>query len=83
LTFVNDSFRLLNSMPLLIALSVYPIQEICETLAKRKGREVYSRQRVALLIKTYLPTALKIDNQYYLTDKEIEWLASKIGEKRG
>ena len=70
-------------MPLLIALSVYPIQEICEALAKRKGREAYSRQRVALLIKQYLPTALKIDSQYYLTDKEIEWLASKIGEKRG
>lgn len=69
-------------MPLLIALTLYPMQEICERLAELKDRKKYSRQRVALLIKEYVPTAQKIGKKYYLTEEEIKWLALQIGRKK-
>ena len=81
MTFVNTYFRLVNSMPLFIAIPVFPMQEICDALAKSKGKEAYSRQRAALLIKEHIPTAQRIKNDYFLTENEINWLVSKIGGK--
>jgi hypothetical protein len=68
-------------MPILLALPVYPMKEICDKLAKSKGRKTYSRQRAALLIKEHIPTAQKIGNRYFLTDNEINLLVSKVSEK--
>ena len=66
-------------MPVLIALPMYPVSEICKKLADLKKRnKPYDRQVVDDLIKHNLPTAQMIGNRYMLTDIEIEWLATKI-----
>jgi len=65
-------------MPVLIALPMYPTEEVCKELAKMKGRHRYARQQVGRLIKRKLPTAQKFGNHYMLTDAEIKWLATQI-----
>jgi len=70
-------------MPVFIALSMYPVSEVCERLAKLKGRHKYKRQQVDRWIKNKLPMAQKIGNRYLLTDAEIDWLATKIRTKKG
>ena len=70
-------------MPVFIALSMYPVSEVCEKLAELKGRHKYKRQQVDDLIKKKLPMAQKIGNRYLVTDAEIEWLATQIRTKKG
>ncbi len=65
-------------MSVLVALPMYPTEEVCEQLAKMKGRHRYARQQVDDLIKRKLPTAQKFGNRYMLTDAEIKWLATQI-----
>ena len=66
-------------MPVLIALPMYPVPEVCEKLADRKERnKAYDRQYVDALIKDNLPTAQKVGNRYMLTEIEVEWLATLI-----
>ncbi len=66
-------------MPVLIAVPMYPVSEVCEVLAKRKKRgRKYFRQQVDAWINKWLPTAGKFGNQYMLTDTEIEYLAEHI-----
>lgn len=62
-------------MPIFIALALYPTHEVCEKLAELTGRHRYTRQQVGYLIKMKIPTALMIGKSYYLTEKEINWLA--------
>jgi hypothetical protein len=70
-------------MPIYMAVTLYPIKEVCEKLAILKDRGTYARQQVDKLIKKKLPTALKIGNLYFLTDNEIMWLASQITVRKG
>lgn len=70
-------------MPVLIALTMYTIQEACQKLAEIKRRPTYSRQRLTKLVSEQLQSAEKIDNRYYLTDTQIKWLAERIAEKPG
>lgn len=65
-------------MPVLIALSMYSVAEVCEKLAKKKGRRKYARQQVYKWIQSKLPMAQKVGNRYMLTEAEIEWLAKQI-----
>jgi len=66
-------------MPVLIALPMYPVSEVCEKLAEIKQRnKAYDRQFVDDLIGRELKTAQKVGNRYMLTDIEIEWLATRI-----
>ena len=66
-------------MPVLIALPMYPVLEVCEKLADEKQRnKAYDRQFVDALIAKELKTAQKVGNRYMLTDIEIEWLAKRI-----
>lgn len=66
-------------MRVLIALPMYDANDVCVELAKRTGkREPYSRSRVDILIKEKLPTAQKIGNRYFVTEKEVDWLATKM-----
>ena len=69
-------------MPVFIALALYPTHEVCERLAERTGRHRYKRQQVDYLIKRKLPTALMIGKSYYLTENEIDWLASQTTPRR-
>jgi len=67
----------------LIALPMYDVNDICRELARLTGkREPYSRTRVDILIKKRLPTAQMLGNQYYLTEKELSWLAKQIQIKK-
>jgi hypothetical protein len=66
-------------MPVLIALPMYPVSEVCRKLAEIKQRNKdYDRQFVDALIAKELPTAQKVGNRYMLTDIEVEWLATRI-----
>ena len=66
-------------MPVLIALPMYPVSEVCEKLAARKERDKpYDRQQVNAWIKKHKLPIQKIGNHYMFTDIEIEWLATKI-----
>ena len=66
-------------MPVLIALPMYPVSEICEKLADQKQRnKPYDRQFVDALIAKELKTAQKVGGRYMLTDIEIKWLAGRI-----
>ena len=69
-------------MPVFIALSMYPVSEVCEKLAELKGRHKYKRQQVYDLMKKKLPMAQKIGNRYLLTEAEINWLATQIRTKK-
>ena len=70
-------------MKVLIALTMYDANDICKELAElTKKREPYSRARVDFLIKKNLPTAQILGNQYYLTEKELSWLAKQIKTKK-
>jgi hypothetical protein len=69
-------------MPVFIALSMYPVSEVCEKLAELKGRHKYKRQHVDDLIKKKLPMAQKVGNRYLLTEAEINWLAAQIRIKK-
>ncbi len=79
---IDNILHKLNKMPVLIALQMYPVKEICSKLAKIKGRHDYTRQQIAFLIKKKIPTAQKFGNVYYLTEPEIVWLASEISTRR-
>lgn len=66
-------------MPVLIALPMYPVPEVCEKLADIKERnKPYDRQYVDALIKDNLKTAQRVGNRYMLTEIEVEWLATFI-----
>jgi len=81
----NDNKQIkLFTMSMLVALQMYPTEEVCEELAKMKGRHKYARQQVHNLIKRKLPTAQKFGNRYMLTDAEIKWLATqtRVNKKR-
>ena len=66
-------------MPLLVAVTLYPTDEACEKLAQLTNKPTeYSRERLRVLIKQYIPSAQKIRGQYYLTETELYWLASNI-----
>ncbi len=66
-------------MPVLIALPMYPVSEVCEKLAALKERDKpYDRQQVNALIKKHKLPIQKIGNRYMLTDIEIEWLSTHI-----
>ena len=66
-------------MPVLIALPMYPVSEVCGKLAEMKRRnKVYYRQQVNAWIKDKLPTAQKVGNRYMLTEVEIKWLAENV-----
>ena len=73
-------------MPVLIALPMYPVSEVCERLADLKERnKPYDRQVVDALIGDHLPTAQKIGGRYMLTETEIKWLAQfikRVNKKR-
>jgi len=73
----------LVAMPRLIAIKVYEVDEVCSELANRTGkREKYSHTRVIQLIHQYLPTVEKAGRRYFLTDAEIDWLATQIDIER-
>ena len=66
-------------MPVLIALEMYPVSEVCVKLAELKKRsKPYDRQQVDNWIINKLRTAQKIGNQYMLTKAEMEWLSEQI-----
>ncbi|MCL0072896.1 hypothetical protein M1N91_01565 [Dehalococcoidia bacterium] len=71
-------------MPVLVAITLYPVNEVCDELAKRTGwYKKYSRQRVQVLIKRHIPAAQKIGKRYYLTEAELTLLATVVKtEKR-
>ena len=70
-------------MKVLIALPMYDANDVCKELARlTKKREPYSRSRVDVLIKQKLPTAQMLGNQYYLTEKELKWLAENLEIKK-
>ena len=70
-------------MKVLIALTMYDANDVCKELAKlTEKRKPYSRARVDFLIKNKLPTAQILGNQYYLTEKELSWLAKQIKTKK-
>jgi len=66
-------------MPRLMMVTVYELADIRIELAKRTRKQgAYSRQRVLELIKKHLPMVKKTGGQYFLTDAELEELASKV-----
>ena len=66
-------------MKVLIALPMYDTSDVCRELARLTGKQQpYSRTRVDFLIKKNVPTAQKLGNRYYLTEKELDWLAEKM-----
>jgi uncharacterized protein (UPF0216 family) len=66
-------------MKVLVALSMYDVNDICRELANLTGKSSpYTRARVDKLIKDKLPTAQVLGNQYYITEKELTWLAKQI-----
>ena len=70
-------------MPILVALTMYDVDDVCVELARRTSKqEPYRRQRVDFLIKRYLPTAQRIGNRYLLTEVEVGWLATKINLRK-
>jgi len=70
-------------MKVLIALSMYDTNDICRELASlTRKHKPYTRTRVDKLIKDKVPTAQKLGNQYYLTEKELSWLAEQIQTKK-
>ena len=70
-------------MKVLIALTMYDTNDVCSELAKRTGKiKPYSRSRVGILIKDKLPTAQMLGNRYYLTEKELDWLARSLTTKK-
>jgi len=70
-------------MKVLIALTMYDVSDICRELARlTRKQEPYTRARVDKLIKERLPTAQRLGNQYYITEKELSWLAEQIQTKK-
>ena len=62
---------------------MYDVNDVCVELATRTGkRKPYSRSRVDVLIQRKLPMAQKIGNRYFLTEKEVDWLAMKMQLKK-
>ena len=63
----------------LMTVIVYELADIRVELAKRtRKRDDYSRQRVITLIKQHLPMVKKTGGQYFLTDAELDELASRV-----
>ena len=76
-------YRERYQMPRLIAIIVYELDEACDELATRTGwYKKYSRERVRVLIKTYLPHVEKAGKRYFVTEDELNLLASKIQTKK-
>lgn len=70
-------------MPMLIAITVYDVDEVCDELARRTGKtEKYSRQRIGTLIKQKIPAPQKIGKRYLLTEAELNWLATQLQIKK-
>lgn len=82
MTIDNIIGLILVSMSVFIAIELFAIQEICKKLAKIKGKKSYSRQSVDSHIKNKLPYAERVGGSYYLTEKQIKWLATKIRTKK-
>ncbi len=63
----------------MMTVIVYELADIRVELAKRtRKRDDYSRQRVNTLIKQHLPMVKKTGGQYFLTDAELDELASRV-----
>ncbi len=70
-------------MPILIAMPMYPVSEVCKKLAERTGfAGIYTRQQINAWIKKKLPTAQKVGNKYFLSEAEISWLAGTVHIKK-
>ena len=70
-------------MPMLIAITVYDVDEACDLLAKRTGwHKKYSRQRLDTLIRETIATPLKSGRRYLLTEAELDWLAKILQTKK-
>jgi hypothetical protein len=66
-------------MPMLIAITVYDVDEACDLLAERTGwYKKYSRQRLDELIRERIPTPLKSGRRYLVTEAELDWLAASL-----
>ena len=70
-------------MPMLIAITVYDVDEVCDELARRTGKVgKYSRQRIDSLIKEKIPAPQRIGKSYLLTEAELSWLAAQIQTRK-
>jgi uncharacterized protein (UPF0216 family) len=70
-------------MKVLIALPMYDVKDICGELARLTGKQKpYTRARIDKLIKEKLPTAQILGKQYYVTERELGWLAEQIQTKK-
>ena len=70
-------------MPRLINIVVYELDEVCDELARRTALpRKYTRERVRVLIGTYLPTVQKAGKRYFLTEAELNLLASRIQTRK-
>ena len=73
----------------MIAITVYEVAEVCVELARRtrkvdpSGNVVpYSHTRVIDLIHQYLPDIQMAGKRYFLTEGEIDYIASRLQVKR-
>ena len=66
-------------MTRLMTIEVYEMSEICHELANRTGKaEDYTRQSIVRLINKHLPEVTKTGGQYFLSEREVTALASKV-----
>lgn len=66
-------------MKVLIALTMYDVDDVCTELAKLTGKQKkYSPQRVQVLIQQHLPMAERIGKRYLLTERQLKWLSTKV-----
>ena len=66
-------------MPMLLAITVYSVDDVCKELAERTGwHKKYSRQNINKLIKRRIPSAQKIGNRYFITEPELNWLVGQL-----
>jgi hypothetical protein len=78
----------ISTMRMLIAITVYDVDGVCEELAKRTHwPHRYSRQRINALIKNkilekQMPPPEKIGRQYLLTEAQLAWLAEGLEIKK-
>ena len=73
----------LRIMTRLMTVVVYEMREICHELAVRTEKvDDYRRQSIARLIKRHLPGITKTGGQYFLSERELEELASKVQSQK-
>jgi len=73
----------------MIAITVYEVAEVCVELARRtakvdsSGNVVpYSHTRIIDLIHQYLPDIGMAGKRYFLTEGEIDYIASRLQIKK-